>query len=130
MHIVGDIFAEDRAGRCARAAAHALALDPGADPWAAIVREGGLGTSATCPEWTATDTTADCGGWTLTVHRGVSPATLASALGGGAAADGEMVLVRLEKSQPQRTQPAGTPATPGDAIRLAAIGLARSEPGS
>ena len=129
VHIVGDIFAEDRAGRGARAAAHALALDPGADPWAALVREGGLDTSAACPEWAATDTTADCGGWTLTVHRGVSPAELASALGGTATAGGEMVLVHVERTQPQATRNAETPSTPGGLTRVAAIGVARSEPG-
>lgn len=117
MHIVGDVYAEDRAGRGARAVARALALDPGTDPWAALAREGELDASVTCPEWTSTGTTDECGGWTLTVHHGVHPARLASALGGTATAGGEMVLVSLERALPQ-----GTPS--------AAIGLARGEPRS
>ena len=130
MHIVGEVYAEDRAGRGARAVARALALDPGADPWAALAREGGLDASVNCPEWASTDTTDVCDGWTLTVHRGVSPARLASALGGAATAGGEMVLVRLERTQPQGTPDAGTPSTPGASTRIAAIGLARGEPRS
>ena len=118
MHIVADVFAEDRAGRGARAAARAIALDPSADPWAALKREGGLGANAVCPAWTATDTTATCGGWTLTVHREVSPGTLGAVLGGGDADPGEMVLVRLEK----------TPPNAGDPPKTVALGLARSEP--
>ena len=124
MNIVGDVFTEDHAGRSARAVARAIALDPSADPWAALKREGGLKASATCPEWKATDTTAACGCWTLTVHRGVNPQTLGAVVGGGDAAAGEMVLVRIEKT-PQKT-----PSCQAGATKMAAIGLARSEPGS
>ena len=113
MNIVGDVYAEDRTSRGARAVAHALALDPAADPWAALGHEIDIGN--TCPDWTAADTTADCGGLKLTIHLGVSPATLDAALGAGATTAGEMVLVRLE-----RTASAGT----------VALGLARSEPRS
>ena len=97
--IFGTVFAEDGMSRGARAMARAIALDPGADPWAALVREGGLSAGATCAAWTATDTTGTCGGWTLTVHRGVSPATLGAARAGGTTAAGEMVLVLLERAQ-------------------------------
>lgn len=130
MHIVGDTYAEDRAGRAARAVAFALALDPGADPWAALRREGSLELGATCPEWTGTEAAADCGGWTLTVHLGVSPATLAKVLDGMSAAKGEMVLVRLVKTPPQGTRSAGTPPVQDGATRVAGIGLARRELGS
>lgn len=129
IHIFADAYTEDRAGRAARAVARALALDPGADPWAALKREDGLAITVTCPAWTAAATTADCGGWTLTVHRGVSPATLATAFGGGTAAAGEMVLVHLARKKPETGQDAGTPATSGGE-RMAAIGVARSEPRS
>ena len=96
MHIVGDVFAEDISNRGARAVARALALDPAADPWAALRREVDL--DATCL-WTAGDTNAQCDGWKLAIHLGVSPATLgAAALGVGDTAAGEMVLVRLEST--------------------------------
>lgn len=110
MHIVGDVFAEDRMGRGARAVARALALDPGADPWAALKREGALDAGAQCTQWSATDDT--CGGWTLTIDHGVAPAALPDDLAAGvtAPAGGELVLVRLER---------------GDSL---ALGLARCEP--
>ena len=112
MHVVGDVFADDRTGRGARAVARAIALDPSADPWAALKREGGLAANATCPAWTATDNT--CGGWTLKIDRGVAPAALPDDLSAGVSSSsaGELVLVRLDR---------------GGAVML---GLARSEPRS
>ena len=111
MHIVGDVFADDRAGRGARAVARALALDPLADPWAALKREGELAANAQCPPWPADADTDTCGDWTLTIDHGVAPAALPDPLDAGvSAAAGELVLVRLER---------------GDSI---AVGLARREP--
>ena len=112
MNIVGDVFADDRTGRGARAVARAMALNPSADPWAALKREGGLSANAACPAWSATDTTAACGGWTLKIDRGVAPAGLPKNLSAGVSSrdDGELVLVRLER---------------GGAVMF---GLARSEP--
>ena len=43
------LLADDRTGRGARAVARTMALNPSADPWAALKREGGLSASATCP---------------------------------------------------------------------------------
>ena len=128
MHILGDAFAEDRAARAARAAAYALAIDPAADPWAALRREGGVEVGTTCPSWAATDTTASCGGWTLTVHRDVSPATLATVLGGGDATAGEMVLVVIGKELPQPARSAGVLSIPGGGTAIGAFGVARREP--
>lgn len=109
MHIVGDVYADDQTGRGARAVARALALDPSADPWAALKREGGLDASAACPAWTATANT--CDGWTLKIDRGVSPAALPDDLAAGVSShDGELVFVRLER---------------GGSLTF---GLARSEP--
>ena len=97
--IFGTVFAEDRMSRGARAVARAVALDPGADPWEALAREGEFA-GAACPAWDpGDDTTHTCGGWTLKVHGGVSPATLGAALAGGTTAAGEMVLVHLERAQ-------------------------------
>ena len=112
MHIVGDVYSDDRTGRGARAVARAIALNPSADPWAALKREGGLSANATCPAWSATDTTAACGGWTLKIDRRVEPAALPDDLAANVSSsrEGELVLVRLER---------------GGAV---AFGLARSEP--
>lgn len=102
MPIFTTVFTEDRASRGARAVARAIAIDPGADPWAVLVREGELDAGATCPAWDSDDdTTHTCDGRTLKVHHGVSPATLDEALTGGATAAGEMVLVRLERAPAQ-----------------------------
>jgi len=109
--------------------ATAVAIDPAADPWAMLRQEGGLAAGATCPAWTATATTADCGGWTLTVHRGVSPATLAAALAGGTTAAGEMVLVHLARTTPPADPDDDDDASTDDR-RLAAVGVARNEPRS
>ena len=109
MTIVGDVYSDDRTGRGARAVARAMALNPSADPWAALKREGGLSANATCPAWSATDTT--CGGWTLKIDRRVAPSALPDDLTASvSSSSGELVLVRLER---------------GGAV---AFGLARSEP--
>ncbi len=126
VQIFGDAWAEDRAGRGARAVAHALALDPAADPWAALRREGSVALAATCPAWTGT--AAACGGWTLTVHRGVSPATLDHALAGATPAAGEMVLVHLAQTPAPAAADADPDAGTDADDRLAAVGLARREP--
>ena len=113
MHVVGTVYADDRMGRGARAVAHALVLDPSADPWAALEAEVGLDAGAQCPAWTDTTTSGECGGWTLTVDNGVSTAALPGTLSADVTADGgELVLVRLER-------------TGDDTV---AIGLARREP--
>ena len=132
VHIFADAWTEDRAGRAARAVARTLAIDPAADPWAALRREGGLEATATCPAWTAAATSAACGGWTLSVHRGVSPATLDDALDGDATAAGEMVLVHLART-PQAAPNTGNAGNAGNAAatdrkRMAGVGLARREP--
>ena len=80
MNIVGDVWADDRMGRGARAAARAIALNPSVDPWDVIKREGVLDANAACPGWTATANT--CGGWTLRIDRGVAPAALPGDLAG------------------------------------------------
>ncbi len=109
MNIVGDVYSDDRTGRGARAVARAIALNPSADPWAALKREGGLSANATCPEWKPAANT--CGGWTLKIDRGVAPADLPKDLAASVSShDGELVLVRLER---------------GGAVMF---GLARSEP--
>ena len=109
MNIVGDVYSDDRSGRGARAVARAMALNPSADPWAALKREGGLSANAACAEWKPTANT--CGGWTLKIDRGVAPADLPKDLAASVSShDGELVLVRLER---------------GGAV---AFGLARSEP--
>ena len=115
MHLVGDVYAEDRMGRGVRAVARAIALNPGTEPWAVFRRELGLDESHSCPALSGS-TPGTCDGWTLSVAHRVSPGSLGAALGGTAANDGEMVFVRLWKG------PGGTP-TPPDAI-----GLSRSEP--
>ena len=110
MNIVGDVWADDRMARGARAAARAIALNPSIDPWAAIEREGVLDANAACPGWTATANT--CGGWTLRIDRGVAPAALPNDLAANvsSASGGQLVLVRLDH---------------GGSV---ALGLARSEP--
>ena len=110
MNIVGDVHADDWMGRGARAAARAVALDPSAEPWIAIKREGMLDANAACPRWTANTNT--CGGWTLRIDRRVAPAALPDDLAANVSSEsgGELVLVRLEH---------------GGSV---ALGLARSEP--
>ena len=95
MNIVGDVYADDRTERGARAVARALALNPSADPWAALKREGELGANVTCAAWTATANT--CDGRTLKIDHGVAPAALPDNLAAGVSShDGELVLVRLK----------------------------------
>ena len=136
MHVVGTVYADDRLGRAARAAARALALDAAADPWAALRRELGLSAGADCPAWSlsAGRGHATCGGWTLEVVHGISPAALGT--GTGVTADGgELVLVRL--SAPAGPWSVGGFRAVGDgseaaadtnASKAVAIGLARCEP--
>ena len=109
MDIVGDVYTNDLTGRSARAVARTIALNPSADPWAALKREGGLGEDATCTEWRPDANT--CGGWTLKIDRGVAPDALPEDLTASVSpSNGELVLVRLDR---------------GDVV---AFGLARSEP--
>ena len=133
-HLVGDVFADDRMARGARAAARTVALDAAASPWRALQAEGLLASGAQCPAWTAASAGAACAGWTLAVARGVSAKRLAAAYGalgavaefvgatgpvegGPAGASGEVVLVRIERGA-------------GAGAKRAAFGLARSEPRS
>lgn len=108
--IAGDVFVGDWMGRGARAAARAIALNPSADPWAVLKREGVLDTNATCPLWTVTDNT--CGGWTLKIDRELAPAELPADLTASVSSSGigQLVLVRLERDS------------------SVAFGLARGEP--
>lgn len=130
MEIVNSAYASDRMERGARAAARAIALDPGADYCAAIRRELRL------------DEEFDCdASWTVTVDRGVSaqalPATLKADVTAGG---GDLVLVRIAWSaapwfsiEGVRTANAEdgnereASPSPGLITRFA-VGLARSEP--
>ena len=110
MEIVNTVYTEDRMGRGARTVARALALNPSADPWKALAEEIDLD-AASCsvridnkPTDSAPGNVCDadctvCDEWKLEINGGVSPKDLTKALGGGAAADGEMILVRLLKSR-------------------------------
>jgi len=94
MHVVGDAFAEDRAGRGARAVARALALDPSKNPWEVLKKELGPDAGAACPAWSAAADT--CGGWRLRIDHRVAPAALPEDLAAGVSSSaGELVLVRL-----------------------------------
>ena len=127
MHLVTDVYAEDRGARAARAVARVMAIDPSADPWEFLGRELGLDESHICtkPSGNAPsdcrctelsgNTPGACDGWALSVAFGVIPSSLESALGGTAGSGGDMVLVRLWKGQDTNTPPD-------------AIGLARGEP--
>jgi len=109
MEVVRDSYTDDRMARAARAAAHALALDPAlaqdpnpvATACAPIRRELALANDFDCA-------TAS---WTLKVDRGVGtdvlPATFDASVTAGS---GDMVLVRI-----------------GQASKLRWIGLARCE---
>ena len=167
MEIVNTVYTEDRMGRGARTVARALALDPSADPWVALAKEIDLD-AASCsvrsdgePTDSAPGNVCDaactvCDEWKLEINGGVSPKDLTTALGGSAAADGEMILVRLLKSRdPWRfldvmpaaqAAPQPAPSTADDQsgntdtsettddtskselVEMVAIGLARSEP--
>ena len=112
MEIVNTVYTEDQMGRGARTVARALALNPSADPWEALGREIDLN-AASCsvrsdgePTDSAPGNKCDadctvCDEWKLAFDRGVSPGTLAVALGvdKGDVAPGEMILVRLLKSR-------------------------------
>ena len=91
MDIVGTVYAKDRMERAAHAAARALALDPDADPCAAVRRELDLSEFFDCAT----------AGWVLMVEPGVSPLTLPVTLDGAVqdadpdAEPGSLVLVRI-----------------------------------
>ena len=83
--IVHDVYKEDKLARAARAAARAIALNPAADPCAAIRSELDLADDFNC-----------AGSWTVDVDRGVSPATLPKPLDADVVAGtGDLVLVRI-----------------------------------
>ena len=85
MEIVQACYTDDRMARAARAAARVLALNPSADACTTIRRELRLAENFEC------DTA-----WTLTVDRGVSPATLPATLDASVTTGtGDMVLVRI-----------------------------------
>ena len=131
MEIVNTALESDRMGRATRAVAQATALDPNADACAAIRRELRLADDF------------DCTAWAITVHRGVLPSNLSAALGSGSpGATGDMVLVRIDWSQPAWSLANLVPAAnaaddsgedPPDEsagprlVSRVAIGLARSE---
>lgn len=139
MQIVNTVFMDDRAGSAARAAARALALDPDADPWAAVWKELDPDAAHACTtDWTAANLGA-CKGWTLAVVHGASPAALVAALEPGATAPagtGDLILVGL--SRPPASIPGVSPAnaipspaasrTAEDLVKMDAIGVARREP--
>ena len=88
MEIVNGTLESDRMHRAARAVAQATALDPSADPCAAIRREFDLASDF------------DCSAWTITVRRGVLPSKLSDALGSASAdGTGDMMLVRIDWSR-------------------------------
>lgn len=138
MNTVGTVFDEDRTGRGVRAVARALALDPNASPWAVLEREVGGLDSAQCPAWTSATERGSCGGWTLAVSNGISPGALGDALGGGTAAEGEMIFVRVLEPgsaglsvsvvRDANAQDADGDADSGASDKVIAIGLARREP--
>ena len=133
LEIVSTVFESDRMGRAARAAARAVALDPGNDWCAAIRRELHLAEDFDC------DTA-----WTVTVDHGVGPAALpATRYATAATGTGELVLVRIQRTRglwsflpdpvpvvnaaPDGGDGAGADPAPR-LMTLAAIGLARREP--
>ena len=166
MEIVNTVYTEDRMGRGARMVARALALDPAAEPWVALAEEIDLD-AASCsvrsdgkPTDSAPGNKCDadctvCDEWKLVIDRGVSPGTLAAALGVGEdpVEPGEMILVRLHKHRAQwsfvpsaQAAPQPAPSTADDQsgntdtsettddtskserVEMVAIGLARREP--
>ena len=131
MQVVTTVFVDDQAERAARAAARALALDPGADPWEPVREELHADANHTCTtDWTASDLGA-CDGWTLAVRHGVSPAALTVALDPdlpAPAAGGDLVLVGLSR-QPANPN-LGSSRTVAELVGMDAVGVARSEPGA
>ena len=128
MEIVNGALESDRMNRAARAVAQATALDPNADPCAAIRGELGLASDFDCATaaWE----------WPITVRRGVLPSKLSDALGSASAdGTGDMVLVQLNWKRGAWSFPNVIPAANASNVsptpRLVshvAIGLARGEP--
>ena len=88
IQIVIDILTVDKLTRAARAAAHAVALDPNADACAAIRAELHLAPGFDCNAQ-----------WTLTVDRGVAPGELPSSPNAAVTnTTGNLVLVRIGAS--------------------------------
>lgn len=141
MEIVRASYAEDRMGRAARAAAHALALDPAADACAAIRGELRLADDFTCrtQSSSAQSSPESDHGVSVRVDRGVSPTTLPATLDAAATTGtGDMVLIRIGWNRKPRTfsgllrtaNAANTSADTGAATRtvpMTAMGLARCE---
>lgn len=136
MQVVNTVFVDDQAGRAARAAARALALDPTTDPWGPVREELYADSKHTCAtDWTGTDV-GTCDDWTLAVVHGVSPDALAAALDPNAtapASGGDLVVVGL--SRPAATVLGVSNANVNasrsvpELVRMDAIGVARSERG-
>ena len=138
MQVVNTVFVDDQAGRAARAAALALALDPATDPWGPVWKELYSTPNHACTtDWTASEEGA-CGGWTLAVKHGVSPAALAAARDPNLTAPpagGDLVLVGLQR-QPApvpgvpsaNASPPGTARTLAELVGMDAVGVARNEP--
>lgn len=137
MQTVNTVFVDDQAGRAARAAARALALNPGTDPWGPIWEELYSNANHGCTtDWTASNL-GTCDGWTLAVARDVSPATLAATLGPNPSAstvDGNLVLIGLSRSPAtipgvgNANANSNTSRTAEDIVKMDSVGVARSEP--
>ena len=149
MNFVTSFYVEDELGRAARAAARSLAINPGVDPWEAAWKEidpskvdtDKVPATHCTTDWTATPHLGTCGGLTLVVRRGVSPAALAAALDPdtpaptGDAEEGELVLVGLS-SQSSGSVPGVSDAnanpppdpTAEDLVKMEGVGVARREP--
>ena len=126
MNFVTSFYVEDELGRAARAAARSLAINPGADPWEAAWKEidpskvdtDKVPATHCTTDWAATPHLGTCGGLTLVIREGVSPAALAAALDPdtpaptGGAEEGELILVGLS------SQSSG----------MEGVGVARREP--
>ena len=145
MAIVQEIYATERMGRAARAAARAVALNPQADTCAAMRSELGLAEGFDCESQ-----------WQITIDRGVSPSRLSTLIAGETqdeSDDGELVLVRIgwkqvaPETDPNLESELGTidaetvsgddAAPPSDSsdtesnvalVSMVAMGVARSEP--
>ena len=137
MQVVSTVFVDDQAERAARAAARALALDPGANPWGPVWHELYSDSDHPCTtDWAASELGA-CGSWTLAVKHGVSPAALTAALDPdlpAPTAGGELVLVGLSRQPASVAGVQSANANPGasrtvaELVGMEAIGVARREP--
>lgn len=140
MAIVQESYVTDRLARAARAAARAVALDPGADACAAIRRELHLAESFDCTDR-----------WQITIDRDVDPAGLSALIAGtegNTIVSGELVLVRIgwkqtgsasDAASETENASAGGESTSGDdsentdpvqtaPVPMVAMGIARNEP--